>query len=365
MANVGKGGTMQIKEFKQKLKLLNGAVSTKDFLPILTNIMFDGQYMTTYNDMVGIRTTCDFPVEGAIKYKLLQNYINNSKESDSVSCDVSGTDILIKVGKSRFNFPYMSKDKFLFTFPSDYTSLPHTFLNHKFFDALEYNLLSISNNPHSPEYMGVTLEWDGDCRLNMYSTDGESITKTTVIGVDCLGNSKLILPLQFCNILKEFSGMSDLVGIYLSEGKFIIADFGEFQVFSKLLGVEAMDIESVISMFRTAMSTAPSLDISDDIVDAFGRASVLGDSVICKVTTEKDTIKFDTSVQKVGEISEDINVIGKMFSKETFNVNVGLVTKAINKFGKITFTSKATVMETINTDGSIPFIYLAANSGEV
>ena len=69
------------------------ALALRDHIPIFTHFCFDGENVTTYNDVIGIQTPCKTDVVGAVPGKVFQKM---------VECGSSGVVDLVKDGDDAF-----------------------------------------------------------------------------------------------------------------------------------------------------------------------------------------------------------------------------------------------------------------------
>lgn len=230
-------------DFLKILDICKPALSSQDFIPVLTNFCFtDGGTVYAYNDVIGIETDCDIGFVGGIKGVLLLQLLSKSKAKELHFIDDSGT-LKIKAARSEFEFQHIPEEDFIFDYP-DFDDTPSIQVTEELLEGITRCLIAASDNPMLPTRAGITLI-PGDQGLTLYATDGFSMA-SYLCDDDVTGFDHVIFPNQFCQQLIRLGKMHKEGGTVYIGKRSVLADFGGTTLFSKLLTTEdPLDFEKV------------------------------------------------------------------------------------------------------------------------
>lgn len=176
-----------------KLKAVEPALSSNPIVPMLMQYWFTGESLLAYNDQIALAVPLRTTFKGALPAKLLPLL----EASGFKEMEMAAADNILAIRRATSNKAAiklaMMAPEFLFTMPEVGDSLPPEKIS-SLVRAIEHCLMSVGTDTSKPEYLGVTVMTEGN-RLSAYSTDGNTISRTRIQGVEV---PRVILPGEFC-----------------------------------------------------------------------------------------------------------------------------------------------------------------------
>lgn len=229
--------------------LVRPAVCTKDYVPILKNIYFDGMSACAYNDETAITVRCPAELDCCIPGDMLIKTLNSFTAAEVLTTQANNH-VLLASGRSKIKIPFLPSVDFPF--------------DHKGGNAIEIELtrnirkgisrclISVSNDPTHPAQMGVTIE-QGHEGAALYSTDNATLSSYhTADKIKLPGGIPIILPTFFCQQLLSLAEAfpEDRIDLLLYNGA-AVAKFGDSaELFTKLVvDLEPLDIGKVMNKY--------------------------------------------------------------------------------------------------------------------
>ncbi len=280
------------------------AIAPKTALPILECIKIDaagdGNVVFTGNNIdlcIEYNTKCTVTEGGtiALASKMFGEIVRRLPEGDvTISVNPSNYVTKIKSGSSEFNIQGIS--------PEEFPSAP--VLDEKFRFSMSENSLKkvirktiafvAQNEGKKPVLTGALFEIKNNV-LNVVASDGhrlavvkEEIKKNTE-------NNKFIVPgLTLRELLKVLKDEEDKVDIIVSD-RTVLMDFGNYQVYSRLLDGEFLKYEAIISAVNTLSVVAE----KRYIVDSLERALLLINDDISAKSENKIPVRFNIAYNKI------------------------------------------------------------------
>lgn len=340
---------MQINSFKNKLDVVSLAVSTKEIVAQFSHILFKDGNMTAHNDSISIRTPCAVGFNGAVRGKLLEQFINKSSGAEVEFIPQGEDKVKVVVGGSSMVFPCLDPDRYSFPFPDFSLATGKTDLTDSFFLALEHNLLAVSKNPHHPEYMGVVASWDSNKNLSMVSTDDSVLCKTVVNGgaVSPVSGERFIIPSEFAHTINGIkkSYPDDTATMFFDKDVgYLGVEIGEFQIMSKLLGVRIPETEGIFDSRYEELLSSPSLSLTDEFWSAIDRSSIIGNSPVCEISFVDGSLQLITMDDgKQNVVKDVIKVDGGFSLSSPIKVDTKAIQKAQGLFSRAWFSEDTTL----------------------
>lgn len=308
---------MKRDEFLSVLNHLKPALASKDYIPIIDCYCFAGGKVFAYDSLIGIRTKCDLPIEGAIKGNVLRGLVEYSEDGD-VSVETKGNKIKISCGKSTSNLPVMPKEDFIFDFPRYQEDFSVDF-SPEHLKAIRLCLNTVSLDSTHPERMGVTVSI-GKFETDFYSTNGKAITHVRVgKGHDRFDDPiTIILPLSFCKVVADLSSEypDQRLDFCISDEKnrFIVSRFGDdYEMFSQLVsGIDPVSFDKVIRSNLEGVEERHYSSVPPELTRILSRMSVIVDSSKsgrCSVEV-KDGVLIVRGVSDFGNTEEQVELNG-------------------------------------------------------
>lgn len=330
-------------DFLKVLKQAEPALSSQEFLPILTHYCFDGKTVTAFNDMQTIQIKMPLEFKGGLPghmTKLLDSYKSETIEL----VPTSDTEVLLKCGKSKIKMALLPETMFLHkTFPLK--GLPKIKLEETFKDAITRCLLAVGSDPTHEEQTGVCLQTDGG-KVVMYSTDNQTISKCTtkckLVGGEYEAPAQIVLPSPFCNTLISFLSnfKAEEVYLYLGEG-FVTAKVGDYaSLTSKVFLKDTRMLFEEYMAKHVAENGQEPQDIPEEFKSALERSLIVLMRSIDKKTScvvEGNVLTMVTETPE-GESTDRIEFDSELCDKKlSFKIDPNLIKRVIPYTTKIMF----------------------------
>ncbi len=228
------------------LEIVKPALSKEELLPILTHFCFTGDEVFAYNDIIAIKSVFQTNFSGALSGEILLNLLKISKGEELLirqMNDVVQFTVRDESGRTNsFKQPLLDKDEFLCEFP-DENELPKQYIeiDEEFIAGIKKCLRSVSSQfSMKSNISGVTL--DSSKSITLYSTDVVSISRVHLSTPLSKNQSPIlrVLPKAFCDALLHLwskKSPNNVPKVYFGDS-FLLADFGEHSVLSKVLNTK-------------------------------------------------------------------------------------------------------------------------------
>ena len=280
------------------------AIAPKTALPILECIKIDaagdGNVVFTGNNIdlcIEYNTKCTVTEGGtiALASKMFGEIVRRLPEGDvTISVNPSNYVTKIKSGSSEFNIQGIS--------PEEFPSAP--VLDEKFRFSMSENSLKkvirktiafvAQNEGKKPVLTGALFEIKNNV-LNVVASDGHRLAVVKEEIKENTENNKFIVPgLTLRELLKVLKDEEDKVDIIVSD-RTVLMDFGNYQVYSRLLDGEFLKYEAIISAVNTLSVVAE----KRYIVDSLERALLLINDDISAKSENKIPVRFNIAYNKI------------------------------------------------------------------
>ena len=334
-------------DFIDTLKQAEPALSSQDFLPILSHYCFDGEKVTAYNDMqaVQVRLETDFigGLPGSVLTKMLSSYSNEFVEINSTV----PTEVEMKSGKSKIKLPLLPNTMFLFHMP-ELEDLPKFELNSTFLDGLSKTLISVGTDPTHPSQMGISLYYGKEVVL--YSTDNLAVSKYTT-KCTCKETGRVILPTPFCQTLSSAMKSYKADKMYMSIGAgFVVVQIGEkVSLFSKFVAEDeghSLDFEAILKQF-TPKGEKVYMEIPTEFESALERSLILLSKQIDKETScsVKGKVVAMSTETPDGQGNDRVEFEGSFPEDLDFRVDPTLIKRVLTVCSEICFKGTAVLLK--------------------
>lgn len=342
--------------------LVRPALATRDYLPALMNIRFDGDYATAYDDIHAISVRSKVDVNACVPGELLiRGLASFAAEQIAFQSGKEGT-IVLSSGRSRVTLPTLPLDAFPFKWPK-ISEADEVALDAAILKGVERCLISVGNDPTHPAQMGVTLDISDDSKAVLFSTDNATISRyQTKTKIKLPADVPVIMPRFFCEQLVTLSKAfpEETMSLFIHDGALRV-DFGDAaRLFTKLpVNPEPLDFPKMIDKHCKVQNIDAFLSTIPDSFDAsLGRAMLVLTGEVDKATrvTIADGVLKMHSTSKMGD-SDDSMKYDQDMPSGAFHVDPGLLARASKVCGRIGFTERVTVL----SDTDAQFLHLVAH----
>ena len=280
------------------------AIAPKTSLPVLECIKIDaagdGNVVFTGNNIdlcIEYNTKCTVTEGGtiALASKMFGEIVRRLPEGDvTISVNPSNYVTKIKSGSSEFNIQGVSPDEF--------PSAPVLDENFRF--SVSQNSLKklirktiafvAQNEGKKPVLTGALFEIKNNY-LNVVASDGHRLAVVKEEIKENVDNNKFIVPgLTLRELIKILKDEEEKVDIIVSD-RTVLIDFGNYQVYSRLLDGEFLKYEAIISAVNTLNVVAE----KRYIVDSLERALLLINDDISAKSENKIPVRFNIAYNKI------------------------------------------------------------------
>jgi hypothetical protein len=345
--------------------LVRPALATRDYLPALMNIKFDGKLAVAYDDIhaIGVRSTLDLGccIPGELLIRALGSF---SADQIMLQPGDKENSVVLSSGRSKVKLPTLPNGSFPFKWPS-ISEADEVALDAAILKGIERCLISVGNDPTHPAQMGVTLDVSEKGHAVLFSTDNATISRyQTKTKIKLPADVPVIMPRFFCEQLVSLAKAfpEEPLQLFLHDGALRV-DFGDAaRLFTKLpVNPEPLDFPRMIAKH------CPTKDLSDlvkPIPDSFdaslGRALLVLGTEVDKATriTIVDGLLKMHSTSKMGDSDDSMKYEGEWSGdNDNFHVDPGLLARASKVCGFIGFTERVTVL----SDKEAQFMHLVAH----
>lgn len=331
-------------DVKTALDMVAPALSNKEFIPSLTCFCFVSNTVFAYDDLIAIRTPFAAAIDGGVRGKLLLDMVSSVEDDDvDVSITVIGTDQLkfeISSMGLDLELPLLSKEQFILDYPDPSANALQLDLSVETIKKIDYASTLATQDPSSPEYMGVTVIIDKEFTLN--STDRKTVTRLRADMPDGVLMQKFILPLDFCKALSHLMQSTERGAMLyrdVDQGCFI-ADFGDgISAFSRMMPVDPVDFNAVLARHYDEKKVLAS-DIPEGFPQMVKRADMLmaGANAVCNLSHDAKILSLDSS-STFGELHEKTD-LSELIAVKDMVCAPDLLARGLEYANEIGFTDR-------------------------
>lgn len=191
------------KDLLQVLSTVSGGLAAKDVVPILSSYCFDGEYVTTFDDVVTMTTPCDVLAgfEGGLRGSVLTAWLNKQRK-DSIKLTVDDGKARVTAGKARLSMPLFPKSEFQYQIPEleDSHCIEHS--SH-IMSAVVSAAQSLGLDVGHPWRLGITISFCED-GLDVYGSNNETCARSFVdlVVPDALRGKAFIIPPRLVELIQ-------------------------------------------------------------------------------------------------------------------------------------------------------------------
>lgn len=341
--------------------MVRPALATRDYIPALMHIRFDGRMATTYNDVAGLGVRCGLELDCCLPGELFIKALSSFKgESIALAEGKSGA-IVVSSGRSKVTLPTLQKSKFPLEMPTGkHHELP---LDAGLLKGLAAMLPFVGIDPTHPATMGVTVDVDADGCAVLFTTDNYTISRYgTDSKIELPGDAPIILPTFLCEqVLRMASAFPDAEGALLIYSGVIVAEFGNdlaWALQKTLVDLEPLDFPRILKKHcdLDALRKAAQ-EIPAGFDDGLERALLVLSQEVDKVTaiTWTNGLFRIASSSQFGDSEDRYKWDGADF--EPFSVDPALVARGSKVAAKMAFFEKVLVM----ADDKLDFVHVISH----
>lgn len=321
-------------ELVKTLELVKPALATHNMVPIFQCFAFSKGRVVAYDDTIGIvaplpANTEVFGIHGGTLLGLL-----SASRSDEVVITLSGSEAVIKTGKTLSKLPYQTGDAFIFEPPAEV--LPNKIaFTASVAAAIRLCLETVSVDATQAALNGITYD-----NGTYYSCDGDAVT--------CIrgskGKGRTLIPTQFCQAaLKLWDALEAEKAELTFDDKWACLKLAGWAIYGRLLDIKnPLNFEAEIK--KTVGTPRDWNVVPVGFNEALSRARVLSDPESAKthLSIEKGVMTLFTETH-MGEIKDTIQCKG--WADVTANVNASHLQRALAHCGKIIIRSNCVEFE--------------------
>lgn len=340
---------MERNQFLNVLDILKPAIATKDIIPVLQLVYFDGEYAAAYDGAIAIKTPCKVPFKGLLRGSTLAGALQRGS-AKKLKFTQSDGELEIKAGRGVLRFPLTPLDHWPADVVNTYTAgigtdvEPDIELDDTYLTGIERCLMSALDDESMAAQTGVTLSLNNGI-VTLYSTNNVAITDF-VVSDDYQGNLEedIILPVPFCRALLGLCKALNSTGsLYVTDNS-VTAKVDETILFAALYeGVVPLPFHEKIED-----STEDLPDVLIPIPSAFKEVVDQATFLLQESSTEHCTISVKSGVITVhtrsdyGEIHRQVGFEGDHIDV-TVMVDPRLMAKVVDICDSFYILPKCTV----------------------
>lgn len=331
------------------LDMISPALSTNDTVPVLTNFCFDDKNNLLYAFdgvmALGIEGTVYSGIGLGVSNQL-HSVLKAIKKDSTIDMVSSDDNLSIRTKGNTLKVPVVPSDNFLFDVPV--LNAGDKFLelevNEGFISDLGLLLNVADENIYNKVRMGVTVSYNEDTGLVLYSADNSMVARVTVD--DEILEKKVskeyvaVIPKNFCQQIKAWFNTPASLNLSFYDdcilGIYDSYDGNLDGVMFSSLPYEVADTRKLEPLFRSKLDgELETIGFPIDLLEACSIASLMGierliieimDSFNISINSEKKEVQYYTDVDGEG-ISTDCD--------DSFMVSVPSILKIKSIFGGV------------------------------
>lgn len=154
---------------------VQGALSGRELVPILSCFCFDGKTVTAYDDTVALRFPIETAFKGGLRGRLILDFLGASRAKEVEVTEDGENKVLLKAGRSKLEMPLLPESDFLFS-PPDTKKGQELIIEPVFITALTQAAISLGLDPTHVWRLGITAHFEGST-VTLYSSDNKTATR--------------------------------------------------------------------------------------------------------------------------------------------------------------------------------------------
>lgn len=325
----------------EKLGQIEKAVGSDNIIQQLACVFFNEDSAVTYNDIIGMKTKLDVPIEGGLPLATLLALLRSSSVKE-VEFGEAQDQLELKAGRSSYKLPFYNSDSALFEFPKpDETWTKVVIGSSKFTNALQKALISTGRDIGTGFRSGVTLSFEEEV-VWIYSTDNVTMSRaaTDLKLPKKLQNQEIIIPTQFAETL---SGIGAKELLFSPDKGMVIAEGKGAQLFTRgSTQADSGKFEKVVETWLPEDVEFKPIPI--ELEPALNRAQLLSEDKM-DITVEEGTLRLQTH-SHAGAIDdvvdfEDTGVLGA----QTIEVDPNLLLRGLDLADSMWFNDRVVAFE--------------------
>ena len=257
-------------ELLATIKKVAPAISSKTFLPILSHVCFDGEYVTACDDVVAMRTPCKTAFQGCVPGEKLMAVLGASRATEA-GFEPTNSEVVLKLGRTRVRFATLSTGKFPFSVPGGKgTKLT---MDEQLRGAIAVASKSAGQDSAYPNRLGITCMFSKK-KLYLYASDDKTIAKVVTPLESALAGQSFILSPRFCELLLS---LGDCCLVVKEDGG-LVGKCSGLDLYGKILDNAAPDQFSAV-FEGGGLDSIPTAEIPAGFARCLDRALILGEEL--------------------------------------------------------------------------------------
>lgn len=313
---------MQRTELLKTLDKVRPALSTRDFLPIMSHYCFTGDSVFAYNDTMAISAPCETGFAGGVRGDTLMAFLSNTGAKE-LSMSVKDSALNIKAGASRVQLPILPEEEFIWDGPDmeEYSIVVP--INEDFVKGLGRSLMTAGTAVGYPELGGVTFCFGDIC--TMLSSMDRSISRYTLDmgGIDEL---RVVFGTEFCKVwhafCEKYLSEENKAALYVNEYSAVIQfDDGTVLCGKALMGDKGYDIEGLSAGYAeyAKSDVKPLPKLFAQACKRSAAFAAMEDGAAVKMTVSDGTLMMETRTKQYGNIRDRMKFAADF--ENTINLN--------------------------------------------
>ena len=324
------------------------ALASQPYIPALTHLAFDGEFVTAFNDVSALQVLCDVELDCLVPGDALIRALG-TYSGDTVLLQQDGEHVVITSGRSaRVRLPALPRSDFPLRWPTG--KVPRIAVTDSMLTGIRLCLRGVSNDDKRPAAMGVTLDVLPKKGAVLYSTDSLTISRYEAgDDIELPGDAPVILPTFFCEQLVKLADANkdEKIVVFLHPGA-LVATVGDERasLMSRIpVDLEPMDFERVMTRMCDVGKLKEHLEELPPEFDAALSRALL---VLSQEATKSTKVTVGDGVlhlrsEGAGGVSEDRLVMGSS-TDENFLVDPSLLARAAPHCKHAAFFERVAVM---------------------
>lgn len=294
--------TISREQLENVLKTLAGAVASKDEVPELAAVFFDGERVKAYDDVLAISVPGEYDFKGGVNHKLLSAWVNGVSGSD-IEVETSDKQISFRCGRSHITLELLDWKRYAF----QRTGKSHSVLTQS--DALMRILrvcaqCMITHDSRAWS-SGVTLSYELTegtpnhfSRLRGYSTNDRVFATAEELDIEGESNFDIGLPETFVRECLRTESTRNLEAFRVGS-EWVCAEFDDgTQVYCRTLS--DLDIAKYEGLLEKLGEEREFADVPEELPEAMKRAAFIAR------TTKANSVRLEINKGELTLSSESV-----------------------------------------------------------
>lgn len=189
-------------DFLEALKRAEPALGAATAVPQFARFWFDGNYVTAFNDDLGVRVDLKTGFKGGVNGDTLIELLKASK-APQVDITKEGNKLHLNMGRARPSLAANDLDEAVWSMPEPSgETLPVD--SDKLIEGVRHCMRSIGSIPSIPESMGVTFTAEKK-ELVLYSTKNTAMSKAVIPLTKNPAFSRCTVHKKFCHVMLKLA----------------------------------------------------------------------------------------------------------------------------------------------------------------